>query len=235
MSPSVATLLSPTAAPATPVRPGNPLRRTGGHDRGLASGGPDAIAPRRSTAVIGERMHSEAASVDVAALYKRYGDLVYGRCLGMLRNDADAIDATQEVFLRVHRHAQGFRGQSKPSTWLYRIATNVCLNVIRSRNRHPEDPVEEIQDHAPAPVGDSVLDTLALRQLVEQLLFDWDERTQQCVVYHYMDGMTHDEVGELLGVSGAAVRKRLARFRTVSQVRFPAWAGWRGDLEEDPR
>jgi len=180
-------------------------------------------------------MQSDASAIDVAVLYQRHGDLVYGRCLGMLRNEADAVDASQEVFLRVHRHAEGFRGQSKASTWLYRIATNVCLNVIRSRSRHPEDPVEEVPDLSPAPVGDSVLDTLALRQLVEQLLLGWDERTQQCVVYHFMDGMTHDEVGELLGISGAAVRKRLARFRIESQARFPCWSGWQGDLSEDPR
>lgn len=168
------------------------------------------------------------ARLDVAALYQRYGDMVYGRCLSMLRNEADAVDATQEVFLKAHRYAEGFRGNAKASTWLYRIATNQCLNTIRSRKRHPEDPVEEIEDHAPLPVGDSVLDRMALQQLVTRLLADWDERTQQCVVFHYMDGMTQDEVGELLGISGAAVRKRLAKFRRISQARFPTWAGWQG-------
>lgn len=173
---------------------------------------------------------------DIGALYRRYGDMVYGRCLSLLRNDADAIDATQEVFLKAHRYASSFEGRSKPSTWLYRIATNHCLNVIRSRKRRPEDPVEEIEDHRPPPVGDSVLDRLAGSQLVQVLLEGWDERTQQCVVYHYLDGMTHDEVGELLGISGAAVRKRLAKFRQQSQERHPAWAGWRapGSSSEEP-
>lgn len=184
-------------------------------------------------------MASADERLDVAALYRRYGDMVYGRCLSMLHNEADAVDAMQEVFLKAHRYAADFRGGSKPSTWLYRIATNQCLNVIRSRKRHPEDPVEEIQDHAPPAVGDSVLTTLAQHQLVARLLAGWDERTQQCVVYCYMDGMTQDEVGELLGISGAAVRKRLAKFRTETQARFPDWAGWAAtpdlpDLPEAP-
>lgn len=186
----------------------------------------DAIAAPRSTTAPGHCMASADERLDVAALYRRYGDMVYGRCLSMLRNEADAIDATQEVFLKVHRYADGFRGGAKASTWLYRIATNQCLNVMRSRRRHPEDPVEEIQDHAPPAVGDDALDALSRHQLVARLLQDWDERTQQCVVYHYMDGMTQDEVGELLGISGAAVRKRLAKFRVETQARFPDWAGW---------
>ncbi|NOY25712.1 MAG: RNA polymerase sigma factor [Oligoflexia bacterium] len=167
--------------------------------------------------------------LDIAALYRRYGDMVYGRCLSMLRNEADAVEATQEVFLKAHRHADGFKGNAKASTWLYRIATNQCLNVIRTRKRHPEDPVEDVAQHVPlasAPVGDSIVQSLALRQLVERLLEGWDERTQQCVVYHFMDGMTQDEVGALLGISGAAVRKRLAKFRKTSLERFPDWVAW---------
>lgn len=192
----------------------------------LTQGRPDAIAPPRPSSARDRDMASADSRLDVAALYRRYGDMVYGRCLSMLHNDADAVDAMQEVFLKAHRYADDFRGGSKPSTWLYRIATNQCLNVIRSRKRRPEDPVEEIQDHAPPAVGDSALTTLAQRQLVVRLLDGWDERTQQCVVYCYMDGMTQDEVGELLGISGAAVRKRLAKFRVQTQARFPEWAGW---------
>ncbi len=186
--------------------------------------GADAIAPTRTSDRAGRTVAD--SDIDVAALYKRYGDMVYGRCLSLLRNDADAVDATQEVFLKAHRYAHRFEGRSKASTWLYRITTNHCLNVIRSRKRRPEDPVEEIEDHLPPPVGDSLLDRVAGAQLVELLLSGWDERTQQCVVYHYLDGMTHDEVGELLGISGAAVRKRLGRFRKDSRDRLPAWAGW---------
>ncbi len=158
--------------------------------------------------------------LDIEALYRRYGDLVYGRCRTLLGNEAEAAEAAQEVFLRLHRHQDQFRGQSSPSTYLFRMTTNHCLNALRSRRRRPEDPVEELP-----PVGDSLLDVVELRDLIDRLLSDQDERTRECVIYHYVDGLTHDEVGQMLGLSGAAVRKRVAVFRQHVANRAPAWLG----------
>ena len=204
-------------------------------------GAPDAIAPSRPPRRTGELVadsQTSAQPVDIAELYRRYGDMVYGRCLTLLRNDADAVEATQEVFLKAFRSRDRFQGRSKASTWLYQIATNHCLNVLRSFKRHPAELVEEIEDHAPPAVGDSALDAVAGAQLVTRLLQDWDEGTQQCVVYHLLDGMTHDEVGQLLGISGAAVRKRLGKWRRESQARLPGWVGWTSfsppSSEEEP-
>jgi RNA polymerase sigma factor (sigma-70 family) len=91
---------------------------------------------------------------------------------------------------------------------------------MRSRKRHPEDLVDEM----PASAGvDSMLDRVATRQLLRLLLNDEDDRTQACLIYHYVDGMTHDEVGEMLGISGAAVRKRISTFRSNLQERAPLW------------
>lgn len=159
-------------------------------------------------------------ALDIEALYRRYGDLVYGRCRTLLGNEADAAEATQEVFLRLFRYQDQFRGESSPSTWLFRVTTNHCLNALRSRRRRPEDPVEELP-----PVGDTLLDRVELRDLLQTVLRDQDERTRECVVYHFVDGMTHDEVGELLGLSGAAVRKRIGVFRQSVASRAPAWLG----------
>lgn len=157
--------------------------------------------------------------LDVPALYRRYGDLVYGRCRTLLRDPEDARDAMQEVFLRLHRYRDSFRGEASPSTFLFKITTSTCLNRIRTRKRHPEDPTEVLpESHS----SDSVLDTLSLRQLVDRLLVDADERTRECLVYHYVDGMTHDEVGAMIGLSGAAVRKRIASFRASLPER-PSW------------
>lgn len=158
--------------------------------------------------------------LDVSDLYRRYGDLVLGRCRTLLRNEADARDVVQEVFLKVHRYRDSFRGDASPSTWLFRITTTTCLNRIRSKRRRPEDPVEELPAGA---TTESVLDQLAVRQLLDRLLADQDDRTRECVVYHLVDGMTHDEVGELLGISGAAVRKRISTFRQGLKEHTPPW------------
>lgn len=164
--------------------------------------------------------------MDVASLYRQYGDMVLGRCRSLLGNEADAQETCQDVFLKLHRYRDSFRGDASPTTYLFKVTTTTCLNRIRRRKRRPEDPVEEV----PQPVQtDTLLDRLEIRQLVDDLLADADERTTGCVVYHYVDGMTHAEVGELLGISGAAVRKRISTFKARVAANPPAWM----DPEDD--
>lgn len=158
--------------------------------------------------------------IDVTALYRRYGDIVLGRCRNLLRDDADARDATQEVFLKLHRYRDGFRGEAAPTTYLFKITTTICLNRLRTRRRHPEDLVDEPPSGA---TTDSLLDRLAVRDLLDRLLADEDDRTRECVVYHLVDGMTHEEVGEMVGLSAAAVRKRIATFRAGLRDDPPPW------------
>ena len=191
--------------------------------------------PDRQSALVMEasaglvRSTPHAVALDVTDLYHRYGDLVFGRCRTLLRNEADARDAVQEVFLKLHRYRDSFRGEASPSTFLFKITTTTCLNRIRSRKRHPEDPVEEMPVRAST---DSVLDLIAIRELLDRLLGDEDDRTRECLVYHYVDGMTHDEVGEILGISGAGVRKRISTFRRGLRDDPPAWL--RDVAEVDP-
>lgn len=165
-------------------------------------------------------MSRERDGFDIAALYRRYGDMVYGRCRSLLGNHADAQEACQDVFLKLHRYRDSFRGDAAPTTYLFKVTTTTCLNRIRTRTRRREDMVEELP---PVVESDGLLDALEVRQLVDDLLSDEDERTQACVIYHYVDGMTHDEAGELLGISGAAVRKRIAKFRNKVRENPPAW------------
>jgi RNA polymerase sigma-70 factor (ECF subfamily) len=157
--------------------------------------------------------------LDIAALYRRHGALVLNRCRLLLHNEADAQEACQLVFLNLHRHQASFRGECSPTTWLFKATTTTCLNQLRTRHRRREDIVEELP--AIAAANDSTLDVLEVRELLDLLLEDEDEGTQAAVLYHFMDGMTHDEAGQLLGVTGAAVRKRIAGFRERAQKRAP--------------
>lgn len=168
------------------------------------------------------RARSGADPLDVAALYRRYGDMVLGRCRSLLGNDADAQETAQEIFLRLHRYRDQFRGEASPTTYLFKVTTTTCLNRIRSRTRRREDPVEELP---PVVETDSLLDVLEIRQLVDVLLQGEDERTQAVLIYHFVDGMTHDEAGAMLGITGAAVRKRLSTFKRRIRENAPAWLG----------
>jgi len=154
-------------------------------------------------------------ALDITALYRKYGDMVLARCRTLLRNDAEAEEAAQDAFVRAWRYADTFRGDSAPSTWLFRIATTTALNRLRSRKRRPEDPVAEI----PPDPTDGLLDAVELQNLLETLGRDEPEETWQAVVHFYLDGMTHDEIGEMLGVTGAAIRKRIGGFRQRARGR----------------
>ena len=158
--------------------------------------------------------------MDVEELYRRYGDIVLGRCRTLLGNDADAQETTQEIFLRLHRYRDSFRGEASPTTYLFKVTTTTCLNRIRRRKRRPEDLVEELP---PLPYHDALLAPLEVRDLVQRVLGLADERTQLCVVHHYVDGMTYEEIGEILGLSAAAVRKRVGVFKQSLKNDAPAW------------
>jgi RNA polymerase sigma-70 factor (ECF subfamily) len=158
--------------------------------------------------------------LDVAALYRRYGDMVLRRCRSLLGNEADAEEVAQEIFLKLHRSSKGFRGEASPSTYLFKATTTTCLNRLRTRRRRREDLVDELP---PAPHDDGLIDAVELRQLIDIVLADEDERTTACVIYHFVDGMTHDETGKMLGISGAAVRKRIGKFKTKMKGAKPSW------------
>ena len=160
------------------------------------------------------------ATLDTGELFRRYGDMVLGRCRALLGNEADAQETAQEVFLRLHRYRDRFRGDARPSTYLYKITTTTCLNKIRSRKRRPEDPVAELP---PTFHNDTMLEQVHIRELVDRLMATADEGTQAACIYHYVDGMTHAEAGELLGVSAAAVRKRIATFKKRLAANPPEW------------
>lgn len=163
---------------------------------------------------------THAADLDITALYRQYGDMVLGRCRSLLGNHADAQEACQDVFLKLHRYRDSWRGEASPTTYMFKVTTTTCLNRIRTRKRRREDLVEELP---PAARTDSLCDHTELRQLVDVLLRNEDERTQAAVVYCYVDGMTHDEAGRMLGVTGAAVRKRLSKFKAKVKANPPAW------------
>jgi DNA-directed RNA polymerase specialized sigma24 family protein len=76
-----------------------------------------------------------------------------------------------------------------------------------------------VEELPPIVDSDSMLDNVAIKQLLDQVLELADERTEACVIYHYMDGMTHAETGEMLGISGSAVRKRISVFKKKVSAR----------------
>src|SRR5262245_7554613 len=147
---------------------------------------------------------------DVTALSLRYGPMVLRRCRHLLRNEDEALDACQDVFLRVLERKEWLEARY-PSSLLYRVATNVCLNRIRDRRRQPvtvdEESLVRIASAGEAGAGAEA------RQLLERLFRRQPESTRTIAVLHHVDGLTLDQVAEETGLSVSGVRKRLRRLR----------------------
>jgi len=143
-------------------------------------------------------------------LYDRYAHLVYRRCLVLLGNAADAEDALQEVFVKAMRAAQTFRGDSSPTTWLYRISTNHCLNVLRSRKRLRKRLERQAAERASLAAVPA--DQMEAAAQIRQVLPGFDERTQRMAVYYFVDGMSQEEIAQQVGASVPTVRKYLKKF-----------------------
>jgi RNA polymerase sigma-70 factor (ECF subfamily) len=140
--------------------------------------------------------------------------MVYRRAFRLLGRREDAEEAAQEVFVRVMRSLDQFDGRSSMSTWLYQITTNYCLNLLRDRGRRRElfqANMKADEDRPEASAADLVL--------LRRLLSEADEQQAKAAVYVYLDGMSHEEAAELLGVSKRTVGNLIERFLAWAQKR----------------
>jgi RNA polymerase sigma-70 factor (ECF subfamily) len=136
--------------------------------------------------------------------------MVLRRCRRLLRDEDEALDACQDVFVRLVEH-HGRLDARYPSSLLYRMATNVCLNRIRDGRREPVTRDEVMLD-AIARAGEpgSVSDA---RLLLGRLFGRHLESTRTMAVLHYVDGLTLEEVASETNLSVSGVRKRLRTLR----------------------
>lgn len=142
-------------------------------------------------------------------LYRQYGHAVFDRCRYLLGNDDAAWDATQEVFLKADKGRHGFEGRSSWHTWLSRIATHHCLNVLRSQKVRRGKGHVDSADLDRFKHSADVSETAAM---VRNLLGLFDAQTQQLAIHYYVDEMSQQEVAEAVGLSVPTVRKRLRGF-----------------------
>ena len=139
-------------------------------------------------------------------LYEAYAPMVYRRCVFLLKDDAEAKDLVQNVFLRVYEHIDSL-DLSQPSSLLWNTATRLCLNRIRDKKRRglDVDSSELLLTIACAEEDDGV----EARGLLAKIFSKEQESTRTIATLHYVDGMTLEETAETVGLSVSGVRKRL--------------------------
>jgi RNA polymerase sigma-70 factor (ECF subfamily) len=152
------------------------------------------------------------ATPDVEALWNRYGSLVLRRCRQLLRDDDQALDVCQDVFVQILRRRDELDIRF-PSSLIYRVATNLCLNRIRDRRRWP-DLVEDEQLARIARLDDPTAAVHA-RVILGRLFARHRESTRLIATLHFVDGLTLEEVAGEVGMSVSGVRKRLRALRNT--------------------
>jgi RNA polymerase sigma-70 factor (ECF subfamily) len=149
----------------------------------------------------------------LTSLYERYGRAIYSRCNRLLADPSAAEDATQETFLRVYRHLHAVPDADEALRWIYRVATNYCLNELRDQKHRPQ-PADVTLDE---PMDDNPEGRLGDRQLAQRLVRAAPERLRSTAWLHYVDGFGQAEVAQILGVSRRTVVYDLAEFNRRAQ------------------
>lgn len=153
-------------------------------------------------------------------LLRRHHDRIYGLCRRMAGNDADALDATQEALIAVVRGLPRFDGRAAFSTWVYRVATNACLDELRRRGRRP-DPVSTDEATTPPSSDEPGADQqVADRMAIDEALTDLPEEFRTAVVLRDVVGLDYAEIASVLAIPPGTVRSRIARGRAALAKRL---------------
>jgi RNA polymerase sigma-70 factor (ECF subfamily) len=144
-------------------------------------------------------------------IYLRYGSVVYRRAQRLLGDEHAAKDACHEVFLRLFRSLPEL-DRASPLTWLYKVTTNHCLNVIRDEARHRK------LLEARAALDPTTADTPSLATLLR----GFPEDLQEIAVYYFVDEMSQEEIARVLGISQRTVSNRLSAFRGLAKAAWTA-------------
>jgi RNA polymerase sigma-70 factor (ECF subfamily) len=155
-----------------------------------------------------------------------HGDRVFNLTYRMLGNREEAEDVAQEVFITVFKSIDSFRGDSKFSTWLYRVAANHCKNRIkylaRRHDRHKDeydegrerDPAAgAITGSAPLPRPDKHLEGVELERLMQAAIAELDEEHRLLIVLRDVEELSYEEICDISGLREGTVKSRLHRAR----------------------
>lgn len=159
--------------------------------------------PREASADADDnRLATGCAAGDPAVfeeIYRRLGTRMKSIAFNYLGNRADAEDAVQEAFLKIHRSAGAWNGEASLGTWAIRILINTCIDVIRRRKRRIEEaPIED--EGARLRVTGTTPDP-ARRLALRRLLADLPEQRRSVFTLFEIEGMSHAEIGQVLGIT----------------------------------
>ena len=179
-----------------------------------------------------QELVSRAKTGDTAAfeqLMLDNQDRIYTLCLRMTGDREDALDLAQETFFNAWRGLGSFQGNSSFSTWVYRLASNACIDFLRRRKRQQqaESPISLDDEEAPCPepadprgTPEEELERQELRRAVERGLQALPDHHRQILIMRELSGLSYQEISAVLGLDLGTVKSRIARARLALQKIF---------------
>jgi RNA polymerase sigma-70 factor, ECF subfamily len=165
-------------------------------------------------------------------LYRAHAGRLFNLMARMAGSPQDAEDLLQDVFLHAHRKLASFRGESSLGTWLYRLAVNHCLDVLRGRQTKMKRATDSLDDDAaaePAAVMPRV-PTAISRMDLDRAIARLPAGCRAAFVLHDVEGFEHHEVAEFLGISQGTSKSQVhkARMKLRALLTTPGMAGAQG-------
>ena len=153
-------------------------------------------------------------------LVRRHRVATYRIALRMLGDESDAEDATQDAFVQAWRKLGGFRADAAFSTWMYRIVTNRCLNMLRARRR--TEPLPDDRE-APASRPDRIAEARWQVEDLKLAILRLTPEQRAPLVLRELQGCTYEQIAEALDISIPAVKSRLHRARLELLASMGSW------------
>ncbi|MFI3226298.1 MAG: RNA polymerase sigma factor [Clostridia bacterium] len=152
-------------------------------------------------------------------LVELYDKKIYNYAYGFTLNHEDSLDITQEVFLKVYKNIGKFKENASLSTWIYKITSNVCIDVARKNNRHKtvtinsenEEFINQIPDKT--PLIDEIVENNELSAELSSSMKKLDFDAKQIIVMRDVLGLSYSEIGDALKLEDGTVKSKISRSR----------------------
>ena len=149
-------------------------------------------------------------------LVDRYKDLIYTLALRMLKHREEAEEAAQDTFIKVFKSLDKFKGDSKFSTWIYKVAYNTCLDTIKKNKKHLNNVTIDAYTFNKLDTIDNALDNMINKErqtLIKQCIHKLPEDSSALLTLFYFEELSLDEISQIINVEANTVKVKLFRAR----------------------
>ena len=168
--------------------------------------------------IIKEYLRTQSSTF-FSILYRKYAGKVYGKCLSILRNEDEARDAVQDIFVKIMLNLGNFGEKSQFSTWIYSITYNFCIDLIRKRKKEKtlfSEDIERVPDVAEEDVPDEFMREMDIKYL-KQVLEELSTGDRIILLMKYHDELSIKEIADTIDKTESAVKMKIKRAKHKAQ------------------